>query len=287
MALRQSDPRAQFFKHQADPGLNLDATISRAASLSSFVALSAYESDSGVVSDQRYQQVMLANLAALYWVVGFQVLRQVLLLYQTLPATSAPQPLPRLEQARTTGRLDWSHPAAPQPDNLIRSLSHQADVLAAGVQPPSIFFTGPSGQCTPIELPAMQHCGTSASADVTQARVTRARRARGATAGSTTMGRTDVLAAGVQPPSISFIGPSGQCTPIELPAMQHSGTSTSADVTQARVTHARRGRYATAGSTTMGRTADLNSMQGQQLEWLEDLCDEDTDSDEYEGEFGV
>lgn len=261
MALRQSDPRAQFFKHQADPGLNLDATISRAASLSSFVALSAYESDSGVVSDQRYQQVMLANLAALYWVVGFQVLRQVLLLYQTLPATSAPQPLPKLEQARTTRRLDWSHPAAPQPDNLIRSLSHQADVLAAGVQPPSIFFTGPSGQCTPIELPAMQHCGTSASADVTQARVTRARRARGATAGSTTMGRTDVLAAGVQPPSISFIGPSGQS--------------------------ARRGRCATASSTTMGRMANSSSMQGQQLEWLEDLCDEDTDNDEYEGEFGV
>jgi hypothetical protein len=198
----------------ADPALNLDATICRAASLSSFVALSAYGRDSGVVSDERYQQVMLTNLAALYWVVGFQVLRQVLLLYQTLPATFAPQPPPRLEQARTMGRLDLSHPAASQPENLIR----QADVLAVGDQPPSISFTGPSGQGTPIE--------TRASADVTQARINRARRAR-------------------------------------------------------------RAHGATTGSTTMGSTAELNSIQVQQLEWLEDLCDEGVDDDEYAGEFGV
>ena len=102
---RKSDPRARIFQHQADRWLNLDVTISKAVSLASFVALSASGSDSGVVSVQRYQQVMLVNLAALYWIVGFQALRQVSLMYHTLQATPSSQPLPRREQARTTERM--------------------------------------------------------------------------------------------------------------------------------------------------------------------------------------
>ena len=176
----------------------------------------------------------------------------------TPPATPGLQPLPRPEQARTTERMDSSRSASPQPENLIQPLSrqpnvitedwlsHQAtedwlsrqsDVLAAGVEHPSISITGPPGQFTPIELPGMQDNGTSASVDETRARVSRARLARSLAAGGTTMGSTDALPA----------------------------TNESAELL-ARIPP---------------------SMQGQQLDWLEGLCNEDTDNDDYDKQFGV
>ena len=344
---RQSDPRARIFQHQADRGLNLDVTISKAVSLASFVALSASGSDSGVVSDQRYQQVMLVNLAALYWIVGFQALRQVSLMCHTLQATPSSQPLPRPEQARTTERMD-----SPQPENLIQPLSRQPDVItkdwlshqatedwlsrqsdapAAGVERPSISITGPSGQVTPIELPGMQDNGASASVDETRARVSRARLARSLAAGGTTMGSTDALPATnesaeplarippsmqgqqlewlegvcnedkdndeldkhVQPHSISIAGPSRQVTPIELPGMQDNGASASVDETRARVSRARLARSLLSTDAVPGINESAEparippSMQGQQLVWLEGLCNEDTDNDDYDKQFGV
>ena len=341
---RQSDPRARFFQHQADRGLNLDVTISKAVSLASFVALSASGSDSGVVSDQRYQQVMLVNLAALYWIVGFQALRQVSLMCHILQATPSPQPLPRPEQARRTERMDSSRSASPQPETLIQPLSrqpdvitedwlsHQAtedwlsrqsDVLAAGVEHPSISITGPPGQFTPIELPGMQDNGASASVDETRARVSRARLARSllstdalpatnesaepARIPSSMQGQqlewleglcnedkdNDELDKHVQPPSISIAGPSRPFTPIELPGMQDNGASASVDETRARVSRARLARSLLSTDAVPGINKSAEparippSMQGQQLDWLEGLCNEDTDNDELDKQFGV
>ena len=246
---RQSDPRARFFQHQADRGLNLDVTISKAVSLASFVALSASGSDSGVVSDQRYQQVMLVNLAALYWIVGFQALRQVSLMCHTLQATPSPQPLPRPEQARTTERMDSSRSASPQPENLIRPLSRQPDVITEDWL---------SHQATEDWLSR----------------------------------QSDAPAAGVEHPSISITGPSGQFTPIELPGMQDNGASASVDETRARVSRARLARSLLSTDAVPGINESAEparippSMQGQQLDWLEGLCNEDTDN-EYDKQFGV
>ena len=290
---------------------------------------------------------MLVNLAALYWIVGFQALRQVSLMCHTLQATPSSQPLPRPEQARTTERMD-----SPQPENLIQPLSRQPDVItedwlshqatedwlsrqsdapAAGVERPSISITGPSGQVTPIELPGMQDNGASASVDETRARVSRARLARSLAAGGTTMGSTDALPATnesaeplarippsmqgqqlewlegvcnedkdndeldkhVQPHSISIAGPSRQVTPIELPGMQDNGASASVDETRARVSRARLARSLLSTDAVPGINESAEparippSMQGQQLVWLEGLCNEDTDNDDYDKQFGV
>ena len=110
----------------------------------------------------------------------------------------------------------------------------------------------------------------------------------------------DELDQHVQPPSISIAGPSRPFTPIELPGMQDNGASASVDETRARVSRARLARSLAAGGTTMGSTDALPatnesaeparnppSMQGQQLGWLEGLCNEDTDNDEYDKQFGV
>lgn len=54
----------------AQRGLNLDVTIGKAVTLLSFVILS-------YGSDKRSQQVILANLVVLYFILGLQVLRQM------------------------------------------------------------------------------------------------------------------------------------------------------------------------------------------------------------------
>ena len=194
--------------------------------------------------------MMLVNLAALYWIVGFQALRQVSLMCHTPQATPSPQPFPRPEQARTTERMDSSRSASPQPENLIQPLSRQPDVITEDWL---------SHQATEDWLSR----------------------------------QSDVLAAGVQHPPISITGPSGQFTPIELPGMQDNGASASVDETRARVSRARLARslLSTAAVPGINESAEPArippSMQGQQLDWLEGLCNEDTDNDDYDKQFGV
>ena len=188
---------------------------------------------------------MLVNLAALYWIVGFQALRQVSLMCHTLQATPSSQPLPRPEQARTTERMD-----SPQPENLIQPLSRQPDVITEDWL---------SHQATEDWLSR----------------------------------QSDAPAAGVEHPSISITGPSGQFTPIELPGMQDNGASASVDETRARVSRARLARslLSTDALPATNESAEParipRSMQGQQLEWLEGLCNEDADNDENNQQFGV
>jgi len=88
-------------------------------------------------------------------------------------------------------------------------------------------------------------------------------------------------------------GPSGQFTPIELPGMQDNGASASVDETRARVSRARLARslLSTDALPATNESAEParipRSMQGQQLEWLEGLCNEDADNDENNQQFGV
>ena len=147
-------------------------------------------------------------------------------------------------------RMDSSRSASPQPENLIQPLSRQPDVITEDWL---------SHQATEDWLSR----------------------------------QSDVLAAGVEHPSISITGPSRQVTPIELPGMQDNGASASVDETRARVSRARLARSllstdalpATNESAEPARIPP--SMQGQQLDWLEGLCNEDKDNDEYDQQFGV
>ena len=147
-------------------------------------------------------------------------------------------------------RVDSSRSASPQPENLIQPLSRQPDVITEDWL---------SHQATEDWLSR----------------------------------QSDVLAAGVQHPPISITGPSGQFTPIELPGMQDNGASASVDETRARVSRARLARslLSTDALPATNESAEParipRSMQGQQLEWLEGLCNEDADNDENNQQFGV